>query len=99
MLVAVVGYVLVAVPAVVVYDLGVNGPWCDPSPYAEADFACFGEPRPASDHFRFFTVLVSVPAALGILVAWPRRRGLVLMVLACAALGLYTCLVLANPQT
>lgn len=98
-LVAVVGYVLVAIPALIAYDVGVEGFGCDPSPHAEADFECFGEPRPASGFFAFFTVLVTVPAALGILVARPRRRGLVLLVLACVALGLYTYLVLTNPHT
>lgn len=98
-LLAVVGYVLVAIPALLAYDLGVNGPDCETGWRVEADRACFGEPRPASEVFRFFTALVTAPAALGILVAWPRRRGLVLLVLACVALGLYSYLVLANLRT
>jgi hypothetical protein len=95
-LVAVLGYLVVAFPAAVVYESGVEWPGCDMSP-SEADFACFGEPRPAAEWFAWFTALVAAPAVLGVLVAWPRRRGLVLLVLACAALGLYSYLVLANP--
>jgi len=100
-LVAVVGYVLVAIPAMIAYDRGIDGYGylCQTGPGVEADLACIGDPAPATEAFADLVVMVTVPAALGILVAWPRRRGLVLLVLACAGLGLYTCLVLANPRT
>ncbi|MFF2620700.1 hypothetical protein [Oerskovia jenensis] len=100
-LVAVVGYVLVAVPAMITYDRGIDGYgyYCETGPGVEADRACFGDPTPATEAFADFVVLVTVPAALGILVARPRRRGLALLVLACVALGLHTYLVLTNPHT
>ncbi|MHA7133681.1 hypothetical protein [Oerskovia turbata] len=99
-LVVVVGYVLVAIPAVFAYDRGIDGYgyFCEAGPDVDADLACFGPPTPASEAFARFVLLVTAPAALGVLVAWPRRRGLALMVLACAALGLYSYLVLANPR-
>ncbi|MBM7479852.1 hypothetical protein ACFP63_07295 [Oerskovia jenensis] len=99
-LVAVVGYGLVALPAMITYDRGIDGYgyFCETGPGVEADRACFGDPTPATEAFADFVVLVTVPAALGILVARPQRRGLVLTVLACTALGLYTYLVLTNPH-
>lgn len=99
--VAVVGYILAVFPALITYDVGMDGYgyYCETGMFVEADLACFGDPTPAAEAFALFVAMVTVPAALGVLVAWPRRRGLLLLLLACAALGLYAYLVLANPRT
>lgn len=100
-LVAFMGYVLVAIPAMITYDVGMDGYgyYCETGMFVEADLACFGDPTPATEAFAALVAMVTVPAALGILVAWPRRRGLFLLLLACAALGLYAYLVIAHPRT